>query len=373
MSVPPGDGYGAAAQGYLRVLEHLDIPVRWEVVDFRSQKRAAVRPELSRFTHWIEQPVDYDTVVVFLPSDRIPHHLRGERRRFRVALTTGETDTISQQWVQSLAGVDRVVVPSAFNRRVFAGSGVTAPISVVGHVGDLDLDVPAFSHEALGDRFVFYTIGSWTTRKGLSETVLAFADAFAGSDEVALVIKTGLVDHQALLEVGGTRAVPAVRVETWWSLAQLLATRPKAPPVLLVPDVWSDAAIAGLHRRGDCLVSLNRGEGFGLTILDAARAANPVIVTGWGGALDITGEDWPLLVDHELLATADDRADDWMRPTHDQHWARADHDHAVDQLRWVFEHRHEAETLGRSLAARAEARFGLEPIATALAKALTPG
>ena len=143
--------------------------------------------------------------------------------------------------------------------------------------------------------------------------------------------------------------------------------------MLLVPDVWSDAAIAGLHRRGDCLVSLNRGEGFGLTVLDAARAANPVIVTGWGGALDITGDDWPLLVDHELLATADDRVDDWMRPTHDQRWARADHDHAVDQMRWVFEHRSEAEALGLGLATRAETRFGREPIAAALASALTPG
>ena len=206
VSVPPGDGYGAAAQGYLGVLEHLGIPVRWEPVDFQSQERAAVSPELSRFTHWIDQPVDYDTVVVFLPSDRIPHHLHGERRRFRVAVTTGETDTISQRWVQSLAGVDRVVVPSVFNQRVFAASGVTAPISVVGYVGDLDLDVPAFSHESLGDWFVFYTIGSWTTRKGLSETVLAFADAFGGSDEVALVVKTGLVDHQALLEAGRARA-----------------------------------------------------------------------------------------------------------------------------------------------------------------------
>ncbi len=370
----------------------MGVPVRWEPVDFQSQQRAEVSSRLSRFTGWIDQPIDYDTVVVFLPPDRIPRHLQGERRRWQVAMTTGETDVISRRWVDALAGVDRVIVPSRFNQQVFAASGVRPPITVVGHVGDLDLDVAPFSHPSLGDRFVFYTIGTWTTRKGLPETVSAFADAFAGSDEVALVIKTGLVDHQALLEAARAReatasADPATRaagastpsgaatspsrVETWWTLAQLLAARPAAPPVLLVTDIWSEAAVAGLHRRGDCLVSLNRGEGFGLTILDAARAANPVVVTGWGGVLDITGDDWPLLVDHELLATAADRADDWMRPSPDQRWARADHDDAVDRLRWVFDHRAEATTLGQTLAARADAKFGLDPIVAALAHALS--
>ncbi len=131
--------------------------------------------------------------------------------------------------------------------------------------------------------------------------------------------------------------------------------------------------MAGLHRRGDCLVSLNRGEGFGLPILDAARAGHPVVVTGWGGALDITGEDWPLLVGYELVTTADDRLDDWMRPSPTQRWARADHDDAVDRLRWVFDHRTEAQELGRSLAARVEARFGIEPVTAALAAVLDPG
>ncbi len=143
--------------------------------------------------------------------------------------------------------------------------------------------------------------------------------------------------------------------------------------MLLAPDDWDDPTLAGLHRRGDCLVSLNRGEGFGLTVLDAARAANPVVVTGWGGALDITGDDWPLLVSYGLVATADDQLDDWMRPSRDQRWARADHDDAVDHLRWVFDHPSEAKELGRSLAARAEARFGVEPVGSALAACSIPG
>ncbi len=230
VSLPPGDGYGAAAQGYLGLLERLGVAVRWEPIRFGTRQRVAVSDSRSQFAGWIDRPIDYDTVIVHLPPDWVPHHLDGEHGRRRLAFTTGEIDPIPETWVKALASVDRVVVPSRFNQRVFATSGVTTPISVVGHVGDLDLDVAPFHHESLGDRFVFYTIGPWTTRKGLAETVLAFADAFAGSDEVTLVIKTDRVDHQARAEAGRAGQ------ETWWSLAQLLGTRPNAPPVLLVLD-----------------------------------------------------------------------------------------------------------------------------------------
>ncbi len=247
ISLAPGDGYGAAAQGYLGLLQRWGVPVRWEPVRFGSRERVAVSNRRSRFIHWIDQPVDYDTVIVHLPPDWVPEHLDSEGDRHRLAFTTGEIDPIPETWVRALASVDRVVVPSRFNQQVFAASGVTTPISVVGHVGDLDLDVAPFQHPSLGDRFVFYTIGPWTTRKGVPETVRAFADAFAGSDEVALVLKTGLVDHQAKARRALAARAPAhlpaapatpvgpVRMDTWWSLAELLAARADAAAGVVGP------------------------------------------------------------------------------------------------------------------------------------------
>jgi glycosyltransferase involved in cell wall biosynthesis len=376
--------------------------VMWEPIDFGTERPMPVEPEQSRFTHLLHRRIEHDTVVVHLPPTRMAVHVTDDADRLKLAFTTDETDRIPEQWVRGLDPMDRVVVPSAFNRDVFAASGVTAPLWVAPYVGGLELGAPPFEHPALGDRYVFYTIGVWTTRKAMAETVAAFADAFAGSDEVALVIKTGLVDHQAAMaalvaarairrsagrpswtdrvrrrlgssEMGASPSAsgaPLERVETWWSLAQLLAARPSAPPVLLVPETWSEAALAGLHARGDCLVSLNRGEGFGLTILDAARASNPVVVTGWGAPVEIVGDDHPLLVDHTLIATADDVRDDWMRVSPDERWAVADHDDAVDKLRWVFAHQDEARAIGTGLAQRAEARFGVQAVADALATAL---
>ena len=117
-------------------------------------------------------------------------------------------------------------------------------------------------------------------------------------------------------------------------------------------------------------MSLNRGEGFGLTILDAARHAKPVVITGWGGPLDFVDPTYPLLVDHRSIAMADDVPDDWMRTSPDERWVIADHDDAVERLRWVFEHQAEAAALGATLADRAEARCGEATVADALAAAL---
>ena len=44
---------------------------------------------------------------------------------------------------------------------------------------------------------------------------------------------------------------------------------------------WSEAHIAALHERGDCYVSLHRGEGWGYPLFEAASRGTPVIATGY--------------------------------------------------------------------------------------------
>jgi glycosyltransferase involved in cell wall biosynthesis len=44
-------------------------------------------------------------------------------------------------------------------------------------------------------------------------------------------------------------------------------------------EVWE------LHRRGDCLVSPHRAEGWGYSIQEAMAVGTPVIATGYSGNL----------------------------------------------------------------------------------------
>ena len=105
--------------------------------------------------------------------------------------TVWETDRLPGHWVLLLNDVDRVIVPTEWNRAVFEASGVTKPVFVVPHVvcdpvpgdGGFPLHLPS-------DLVVFYTISRWGMRKQLAADLRAFLEAFTIDDPVALVVKT---------------------------------------------------------------------------------------------------------------------------------------------------------------------------------------
>jgi glycosyltransferase involved in cell wall biosynthesis len=378
VSFPPGDGYGDAAVGYLQVIAHLGLPVSWHLNAWRGGELSveALPDEVARgpLGSAIDAPVATDTLVVHLPPPELAASVREHRGRrtdapYRrvIGLTTAETDPFPPEWLDHLRRLDAVVVPSTFNERALRDAAPELPVRVVPHVGVPVPPTEPMHHDVLGDRFVFYSIGPWNTRKGIADGVTAFLDAFSASDDVALVVKTSRTDHQAAARAGR----PARQNETWWTLAHLLAHRRDVPPVLLITDSLTAAEVRALHARGDCLVSLNRGEGFGLTVFDAALAGNPVVATGWGGPLDFLGDDYPLLVRNRLITVADDRRDTWHPPS-DLCWAKADHDHAVDRLRWVSDHRDAARRSATELRARVEVEFGLDAVASRFLEVLRP-
>ena len=366
----PGDGYGNSVAGYLAMLGHLGVPVtssslEWSELD-PFPGHAVTSPD--RWAAGLELGDDPDTLLVHLPPPQLAAWAAACRRHHRyrrvIGLTTAETATLPPSWIEAVSDLDALIVPSTFNAGAFWAAGVDVPIHVVPHVGLPHAPVAPMRNDTLGDRFTFYAIGPWTTRKGMVDVVAAFLDAFTDGDDVALVVKTGEVDEQARF-----RGVPEPANLTWWRLAELLGGRVAPPPVLLMTRRLDDDGIRAIHARGDCHVSLNRGEGFGLTLFDAVRAGNPVITTGWGGPLDFLGEDSPLLLRHQLIRIADDTPDGWHPPS-DHLWARADHDHAVETLRWVASHRDEARQLVASTTARVNRDFSVEAVAPRLAAAL---
>jgi hypothetical protein len=205
-------------------------------------------------------------------------------------------------------------------------------VHVVPHVITAAAEVEPARFDRIGDRYLFYVIATWSTRKAMSETVTAFLDAFDERDDVALVVKTTVHD---VFAVAQARRGQTVDARVWPQFASLLAGRRRVPEVELIAGDIPPAQIAALHARGDCFFSLTRAEGWGLCISDALAYGNPVVVTGWGGHLDYLGTDYPLLVDYDLVPTTSDPLDDWFDARPGDRWAKARHDHAVDLLRWV--------------------------------------
>jgi glycosyltransferase involved in cell wall biosynthesis len=262
----------------------------------------------------------------------VPEHYPGVREEIGdgplFGHTVWETDRLPGHWPALLNETDRVIVPSSWNRQVFAASGVHVPISVVPHVACRPW--PGDRGETLtlpDDVVVFYTIARWDTRKAPWLTVEAFLEAFTVDDPVALVVKTRPDDR--VRSLGRWASCRTIGLQ----VASLLPAHPRPPRLLLeMHDDWSDARIAGLHTRGDCYISLSRGEGWGLGAFDACAYGNPVVATGWGGPLAYLDREAAWLVDYDLVPVEHETPRSYSP---DQRWAQPDVEQAAAFLREI--------------------------------------
>ena len=223
---------------------------------------------------------------------------------------------------RSREDVDEVWVPSGYVRDMYLRAGLEDDrVHVVPNGVDLERFSPEGPTYALDAphalRFLF--VGGAIGRKGVDVLLAAWQQAFAGRDDVQLVIKDFGSDG---VYRGADRS--AVR-----ALADAGAL------VHLDADL-SDEEMAALYRACDVLVHPYRGEGFAMPVLEAMASGLPVVHTaggptdefcppqaGWrirsrrealpGGRVDrfeTVGEPWMLEPDvahlAELLRTAAD-------------------------------------------------------------------
>ncbi len=366
----PGSGYGDAAGEYLAGLDALGIPVTWmptinNTAECLDQTRS--RNDLQDAIHdrvgglW-QRPLDCSALLLNVPPSYWHEYwLRAEPKLHPFTYVAWEVDRLPTDWPPALNPYERVFVPSEFNRRTFVADGVTTAVDVLPHIARRV--EPAPGGPAWGtvhdDDFVFYTVGAWTTRKALEETIRAYLDTFSDRERVALIVKTepvNQIEYQALPKAARA-AAPTHLATTWWTLARILADYRHPAKIHLIADRVPPREIDRLHTRGDCFVSLTRSEGWGLGAFDAALFGNPVIITGWGGQLDYLGADHPLLVRYRLEATIHSPDDGYFFRAPDVHWARADRRHAGELMRSVFENPEPARRQARARQAELQTRF----------------
>jgi glycosyltransferase involved in cell wall biosynthesis len=354
-------GYGMAGRRCILALAGAGIPVTWTPMVGGHSTAPYYRPfggssigdaVLDPFCN---REIPYDLVIVHSVPEYFPSWIDRERGKRIIGHTVWETTAIPAHWKALLNSVDRLWVPCHWNKAVFAEGGVTVPIDVVPHIAaapSADID-PVVNRED-GDGYVFYTIGVWTRRKALHCTVKAFCEAFTADDAVTLVIKTSPDDRtiSGLRRYLGNSVAAAVR--------RITRQYPSPPRIRLMTSVVTDQAIDELHRRGDCYVSLCRGEGWGIGAFDAASQGKPVVMTGFGGQLDYLDRNLAYLVNYSLVPVDEPAAPKSYSP--DQQWAEPDVAHGARLLRAVMAHRDEADARGRALCADVLARFNARAV-----------
>ncbi len=94
-----------------------------------------------------------------------------------------------------------------------------------------------------------------------------------------------------------------------------------------------------LFDRGNCYVSLHRGEAWGYPPFEAACAGLPVIATGYSGPADYLEEEFHHLVRYSLTPVTQKYV--FFSP--EMSWAEPDIPHAAALMRRVYDRRGEAQ------------------------------
>jgi glycosyltransferase involved in cell wall biosynthesis len=121
-----------------------------------------------------------------------PGKIKFGRQVRTAAITMHELDHLpdsKREWAEVLNRLDLVLTPTEWNREVWRRAGVTTPVKVV----PLGVD-PELYYPATGRRCTFLSVhenlGGETSREDWRHTLRAYLEAFAGVEDVRLVVKT---------------------------------------------------------------------------------------------------------------------------------------------------------------------------------------
>lgn len=223
----------------------------------------------------------------------------------QAAFTMHETESLpesKQQWIQILNDVELVLTPTDWNRRIWKSLGVETPIEVVPLGVDADVyKLPKTEHFSV--LCAHENLGSESSRENWRDTIRAYYGAFAGRDDVELIIKTW-----RWKPAGFEQAKAAV-------CAELDLDAAVAPPVTVIDDDLTSEQMRDLYQRTWLFLKNANREGWGLPATEALASGAEIAASRIQPLVSHLPDDvaWfavgdhaalkSILIEHDRLAT----------------------------------------------------------------------
>jgi glycosyltransferase involved in cell wall biosynthesis len=287
-------GLGESARLMAAAACHLGLPV-W-TIDLPPPVDAA--PEVAATLS--DDPPPNVPLVLHVNAPMLPLallRLPGSVTRNRpiVGYWAWEMPEVPPEWRPALACVTEVWVPSRFTAAALepllpGRIRIVPPALAVVPPVPSSLDRAAFGlpQDAVMV-LVSFNLASSFARKNPFAAIAAFRGAFGDRPDRILLLKVGHPEH-----------APA----DFARLAQMA----HAPNIRLETHTLPPEDRHALTACADIVLSLHRGEGFGLVLAEAMLLGKPVVATGWSGNTDFMDGSNAALVGYRLVPARDDRS-----------------------------------------------------------------
>jgi glycosyltransferase involved in cell wall biosynthesis len=340
-------GYGAAARAYVHALHSAGIPM--SIHNLGGRKRVS-DPLIESL---LDRPIAPDfhvchTVPTELPELDLPSNQT-------ILLTSWETDRLPDSWVSELACAREVWVPCRHNAEVF-GRSIKAPVFRLPHPYHPhpcpDANASAIDRRFGLDKddFVFFSVFEWQERKCPLGIMQAFMEAFQGDSRPVLILKCWFRNASERVAARSTLAAMIAHSRSMRS--------GRYPRIKVETERWPEHLVQSLFDRGNCYVSLHRGEAWGYPPFDAACNGLPVIATGYSGPADYLDDERHHLVQYKLTPVTQKYT--FFSP--EMLWAEPDIPHAAALMRWVYRNRWNALERARTGAFLLRQKYSLDAI-----------
>ncbi len=214
-----------------------------------------------------------------------------------------ESTLCSTEFVNGCNTMDLVILPSEFSKQVLENSAkhhnikLTCKLEVINQTTITNETDNTLNLDLIDNDFCFLFNGKWDTetsqkneRKNVESLLRSFISAFYGKDEKpALVLKVHNKNY-SILDYERIKNKIKLLLET-------IDDHKKSPSIYIIHGDLSDTEMNKLyaHEKIKCYVSCSRGEGFGRPVLEASLQKCPIIVSNYGGHLDIVTDEKNLI------------------------------------------------------------------------------
>ena len=252
-----------------------------------------------------------------------PYSILQMENDIRVIFTMFESDKIPADWPDYLNQADRVLVPSTFVKETMKRAGVEAEVVPLGYNDRVFKPIKRTPKLDKNQDFTFIHYNAFNIRKGFREVLDAFSQEFKHHEPVKLILKT-------------TLNAPVIPL-------------PKSvyPNIEVICGQVSESELAKLLRQADCFVYPSRGEGFGITPLEAMATGMPAIVPNAHGISEYFNPKymWEVKVKETCPALYNR-----FKGEDVGNMVVCDIDDLRKKMRYAFNHQKEAVELGRKAA-----------------------